>query len=220
MSSKLCYHGITVLSNTSGVLYQILVVLRKVDQIVVYKVYKVDRLTRCLSDFAKLVERLKAAGAVFVSVTQSFNTATSMGRLTLHMLLSFAQFEREVTAERIRDKIAASKRKGTMGWAAAALALSRRALGGAEDDASAWDTLGCRLRYSVERATPSASQASAVLSNPSRQLPAAAAINRSRRSLGDSGGSPEARRLFLDLEHPFPPERDDASGAHSHARVP
>ena len=80
-----------------------------VDQIVVYKV---DRLTRSLSDFAKLVERLEAAGAVFVSVTQSFNTATSMGRLTLHMLLSFAQFEREVTAERIRDKIAASKRKG------------------------------------------------------------------------------------------------------------
>ena len=80
-----------------------------VDQIVVYKV---DRLTRSLSDFAKLVERLEAAGAVFVSVTQSFNTATSMGRLTLHMLLSFAQFEREVTAERTRDKIAASKRKG------------------------------------------------------------------------------------------------------------
>ena len=80
-----------------------------VEQIVVYKV---DRLTRCLADFAKLVERLEAAGAVFVSVTQSFNTATSMGRLTLHMLLSFAQFEREVTAERIRDKVAASKRKG------------------------------------------------------------------------------------------------------------
>ena len=80
-----------------------------IDQIVVYKV---DRLTRSLSDFAKLVERLEAAGAVFVSVTQSFNTATSMGRLTLHMLLSFAQFEREVTAERIRDKVAASKRKG------------------------------------------------------------------------------------------------------------
>ena len=80
-----------------------------VDQIVVYKV---DRLTRSLSDFAKLIERLEAAGAVFVSVTQSFNTATSMGRLTLHMLLSFAQFEREVTAERIRDKVAASKRKG------------------------------------------------------------------------------------------------------------
>ena len=81
----------------------------KVDQIVVYKI---DRLTRSLADFAKLVERLDAAGASFVSVTQSFNTATSMGRLTLNVLLSFAQFEREVTAERIRDKIAASKRKG------------------------------------------------------------------------------------------------------------
>ena len=81
----------------------------KVDQIVVYKI---DRLTRSLADFAKLVERLEKAGASFVSVTQSFNTATSMGRLTLNVLLSFAQFEREVTAERIRDKIAASKKKG------------------------------------------------------------------------------------------------------------
>ncbi|MEM7291372.1 MAG: recombinase family protein, partial [Pseudomonadota bacterium] len=80
-----------------------------VDQIVVYKI---DRLTRSLADFARLVDRLEAAGASFVSVTQSFNTATSMGRLTLNVLLSFAQFEREVTAERIRDKIAASKQKG------------------------------------------------------------------------------------------------------------
>ena len=75
-------------------------------------VYKVDRLTRSLADFAKLVERFDRVGASFVSVTQSFNTATSMGRLTLNVLLSFAQFEREVAAERIRDKIAASKRKG------------------------------------------------------------------------------------------------------------
>ncbi|MEM8980847.1 MAG: recombinase family protein [Pseudomonadota bacterium] len=82
---------------------------KQVDQIIVYKI---DRLTRSLSDFAKLVDRLDAAETSFVSVTQSFNTATSMGRLTLNMLLSFAQFEREVTAERIRDKIAASKRKG------------------------------------------------------------------------------------------------------------
>ncbi len=81
----------------------------KIDQIVVYKI---DRLTRSLADFAKIVDILDAAGASFVSVTQSFNTATSMGRLTLNMLLSFAQFEREVTAERIRDKIAASKKKG------------------------------------------------------------------------------------------------------------
>lgn len=82
---------------------------KQVDQIVVYKI---DRLTRSLADFAKLVDRLDVAETSFVSVTQSFNTATSMGRLTLNMLLSFAQFEREVTAERIRDKIAASKRKG------------------------------------------------------------------------------------------------------------
>jgi len=80
-----------------------------VDRVVVYKV---DRLTRSLADFAKLVERFDEAGASFVSVTQQFNTATSMGRLTLNVLLSFAQFEREVTAERIRDKIAASKKKG------------------------------------------------------------------------------------------------------------
>jgi DNA invertase Pin-like site-specific DNA recombinase len=78
----------------------------KVDVIVVYKV---DRLTRALMDFAKIVERLDARGVSFVSVTQAFNTTTSMGRLTLNVLLSFAQFEREVTGERIRDKIAASK---------------------------------------------------------------------------------------------------------------
>ena len=75
-------------------------------------VYKIDRLTRSLADFAKLVERFDSAGCSFVSVTQAFNTASSMGRLTLNVLLSFAQFEREVTAERIRDKIAASKKKG------------------------------------------------------------------------------------------------------------
>lgn len=81
----------------------------RVDVIVVYKV---DRLTRSLADFAKIVERLDAKQASFVSVTQAFNTTTSMGRLTLNVLLSFAQFEREVTGERIRDKIAASKKKG------------------------------------------------------------------------------------------------------------
>ena len=75
-------------------------------------VYKVDRLTRSLSDFAKMVEIFDANGISFVAVTQQFNTTTSMGRLTLNVLLSFAQFEREVTGERIRDKIAASKRKG------------------------------------------------------------------------------------------------------------
>ena len=81
----------------------------RVDVIVVYKV---DRLTRRLVDFAKIVEVLDEANASFVSVTQAFNTTNSMGRLTLNVLLSFAQFEREVTGERIRDKIAASKRKG------------------------------------------------------------------------------------------------------------
>src|SRR6476660_9771755 len=81
----------------------------RVDTIVVYKI---DRLTRSLADFAKIVETLDAKSASFVSVTQQFNTTTSMGRLTLNILLSFAQFEREVIGERIRDKIAASKKKG------------------------------------------------------------------------------------------------------------
>lgn len=81
----------------------------RIDVVVVYKV---DRLTRSLPDFSKIVEVLDKAGASFVSVTQAFNTTTSMGRLTLNVLLSFAQFEREVTGERIRDKIAASKKKG------------------------------------------------------------------------------------------------------------
>ncbi len=85
------------------------VTARRLNVIVVYKV---DRLTRSLADFAKLVELFDAHGVSFVSVTQQFNTTTSMGRLTLNVLLSFAQFEREVTSERIRDKVAASKRKG------------------------------------------------------------------------------------------------------------
>ena len=82
---------------------------KKIDVVVVYKV---DRLTRSLMDFAKIVEQFDKQGVSFVSVTQQFNTTSSMGRLTLNVLLSFAQFEREVTGERIRDKIAASKRKG------------------------------------------------------------------------------------------------------------
>ncbi len=85
------------------------IALKKVRVIVVYKV---DRLTRSLADFAKLVDLFDAHGVSFVSVTQQFNTTSSMGRLTLNVLLSFAQFEREVTGERIRDKIAASKKKG------------------------------------------------------------------------------------------------------------
>jgi site-specific DNA recombinase len=81
----------------------------KLDCVVIYKL---DRLTRALTDFAKMVEAFDARGIALVSVTQQFNTTSSMGRLTLNVLLSFAQFEREVTAERIRDKFAASKRKG------------------------------------------------------------------------------------------------------------
>lgn len=84
----------------------------KAGKIQTVVVYKIDRLTRSLMDFSKLVEVFDAHGVTFVSITQSFNTTTSMGRLTLNVLLSFAQFEREVAGERIRDKIAASKRKG------------------------------------------------------------------------------------------------------------
>ena len=82
------------------------------DRVNVVVVYKVDRLTRSLSDFAKLVDLFDGHGVSFVSVTQQFNTTTSMGRLTLNVLLSFAQFEREVTGERIRDKFTASRKKG------------------------------------------------------------------------------------------------------------
>jgi len=84
----------------------------RADRIDTIVVYKVDRLTRSLADFAKMVELFDAHGVSFVAVTQQFNTTSSMGRLTLNVLLSFAQFEREVTGERIRDKIAASKKKG------------------------------------------------------------------------------------------------------------
>src|SRR6202035_3231050 len=81
----------------------------RIDVIVVYKI---DRLTRSLADFAKLVEAFDTKSVSFVAVTQQFNTTTSMGRLTLNVLLSFAQFERELSAERVRDKVAASRRKG------------------------------------------------------------------------------------------------------------
>jgi site-specific DNA recombinase len=94
---------------------------RRIDVIVVYKV---DRLTRSLADFAKLVDLFDKHDVSFVSVTQSFNTTTSMGRLTLNVLLSFAQFEREVTGERIRDKIAASKKKGM--WTGGVVPLGYR----------------------------------------------------------------------------------------------
>ncbi|HMQ94823.1 MAG TPA: recombinase family protein, partial [Amaricoccus sp.] len=96
----------------------------KVDAVIVYKV---DRLTRSLADFARIVAIFDAAGVSFVSITQAFNTTTSMGRLTLNVLLSFAQFEREVTAERIRDKIAASKAKGM--WMGGIVPMGYRAEG-------------------------------------------------------------------------------------------
>src|SRR6202140_4083816 len=91
---------------------QILLADVRAGKINTVAVYKVDRLTRSLADFAKLVELFDQYGVSFVSITQSFNTTSSMGRLTLNVLLSFAQFEREVIGERVRDKIAASKRKG------------------------------------------------------------------------------------------------------------
>jgi site-specific DNA recombinase len=94
----------------------------KIDIVVVYKV---DRLTRSLADFAKLVELFDQHTVSFVSVTQSFNTTSSMGRLTLNVLLSFAQFEREVIGERVRDKISASKRKGI--WVGARFRSAMRA---------------------------------------------------------------------------------------------
>ena len=106
----------------------------KVDVVVVYKI---DRLTRSLFDFAKIVEAFDAKGVSFVSVTQQFNTTTSMGRLTLNVLLSFAQFEREVTSERIRDKIAASKQKGM--WMGGAVPLG-------------YDAVNRKLRINAEEA--------------------------------------------------------------------
>lgn len=91
------------------------------DEIDIVVVYKVDRLTRSLMDFSKIIDVFDKHETSFVSITQQFNTTTSMGRLTLNILLSFAQFEREVTGERIRDKIAASKKKGM--WMGGALRL-------------------------------------------------------------------------------------------------
>ena len=112
---------------------QLLLAQVKQGRVDVIVVYKVDRLTRSLADFAKLVETFDAHEVSFVSVTQSFNTTSSMGRLTLNVLLSFAQFEREVIGERVRDKIAASKRKGIwvggpipLGYKSVAKKLDRR----------------------------------------------------------------------------------------------
>jgi site-specific DNA recombinase len=98
----------------------------RAGKITIVVVYKVDRLTRSLADFAKLVELFDQHGVSFVSITQSFNTTSSMGRLTLNVLLSFAQFEREVIGERVRDKIAASKRKGL--WVGGPVPLGYRSV--------------------------------------------------------------------------------------------
>ena len=118
---------------------------RKLDTVLVYKV---DRLTRSLADFAKLIELFEAHSVSFVSVTQSFNTRSSMGRLTLNVLLSFAQFERELIGERVRDKIAASKRKGI--WvggpaAGAALAWARSRISSRTASISARSSTGARF---------------------------------------------------------------------------
>src|SRR5262245_24238400 len=106
-------------------LQKLLAVVRA-GEITIVVVYKVDRLTRSLADFAKLVELFDEYGVSFVSITQSFNTTSSMGRLTLNVLLSFAQFEREVIGERVRDKIAASKRKGL--WVGGPVPLGYRCI--------------------------------------------------------------------------------------------
>ena len=125
---RMRYGGLSGASLDRPALQKLLADVRagKINTVVVYKV---DRLTRSLADFAKLVELFDQHGVSFVSITQSFNTTSSMGRLTLNVLLSFAQFEREVIGERVRDKIAASKRKGSSGSAdpcSSAIAASTR----------------------------------------------------------------------------------------------
>jgi site-specific DNA recombinase len=166
---------------------------RRIDVIVVYKV---DRLTRSLADFAKLVDLFDAHEVSFISVTQSFNTTTSMGRLTLNMLLSFAQFEREITGERIRDKVAASKRKGI--WMGGAIPLGyrveNRALHIVEEEAEF--IRGLFRRYlelgSVVRLKAALDAAAAV--TPAR-------VSRSGRT---SGGRPFSRgHLYWILSNPI-----------------
>ena len=160
----------------------------KVDVIVVYKV---DRLTRSLADFAKIVEALDAKGVSFVSVTQQFNTTSSMGRLTLNVLLSFAQFEREVTGERIRDKIAASKKKGI--WMGGHLPLgydlqSRRLISNQKEAGlvckifSLYLELGCVSKLAVQLARDKVHSKVRITSSGTR-----------------SGGSPFARGALYDL---------------------
>src|SRR5256884_2093772 len=155
-------------------------------------VYKVDRLTRSLADFAKLIELFDVHGVSFVSVTQSFNTSSSMGRLTLNVLLSFAQFERELIGERVRDKIAASKRKGL--WVGGPGA-ARLCGGGQEDPRGTSRGCGgshdlCALSRAWLRPRAGAGPRSA---GESRQAPAAPRRPEPRGGAARAGGGPRFR---------------------------
>src|SRR5207248_9786628 len=150
-------------------------------------VYQVDRLTRSLADFARLVELFDAQSVSFVSVTQQFNTTSSMGRLTLNVLLSFAQFEREVTGERMRDKIAASKKKGMWMGGNVPLAMTR---------ASA------RSSSTRPRPRPSAASSLSIVSSAacagSRRRPTASgfARNAARRRMAPSAAANRSRAVI------------------------
>ena len=128
-------------------------------------VYKIDRLTRSLSDFAKLVELFDQHGVSFVSVTQQFNTTTSMGRLTLNVLLSFAQFEREVIGERVRDKISASKRKGLWVGGPVPMGYVVRAKKPVIEDRT-----GEQVRWMFRRSTAFLSRRACTASNTARSI--------------------------------------------------
>ena len=181
---------------------------RLIDVVVVYKV---DRLTRSLGDFAKLVELFDEHGVSFVSVTQSFNTTSSMGRLTLNVLLSFAQFEREVTGERIRDKIAASKKKGM--WMGGVVPLGYRVAG----SRAAHRRGACGPDPLDLRALPRARQRRSRLKRRSRPggRHRARAPDRAGRA---SGGGPFSRGHLLqdpdepDLHRPAHPQGAGARG--------
>ena len=164
----------------------------RVDVIVVYKV---DRLTRSLADFAKMVELFDATGASFVAVTQQFNTTTSMGRLTLNVLLSFAQFEREVTGDRIRDKIAASKRKGMWMGSRTPLGYEVRDRKLVVDAVDAATVVGFYRRY-LERGS---------VRELKDELDAVGVVSKRRTYLGgvEAGGTPYSRgALYALLSNP------------------
>lgn len=169
----------------------------KFDTVVVYKV---DRLTRSLSEFAKIVEVFERHGATFVSVTQSFNTTTSMGRLTLNKLLSFAQFEREIAGERIRDKIAASKKKGLWMGGLPPLATTLRT-------ANSWSTKA-RRRPSATIFNAKPRSARCVRSRTSWPPRASSASAGSAGSGARPTATPFARRALPDAAEPDLPRRD------------